>query len=131
MIIPTASRGKQRNTQPIYPHEEIQVNTVANPEPLGLSSESRSNYFSILCDRYSKAFKLIGIQDKLIDACIDGIELLVSRISNNKRNLRKISHIRTDAGNQEFKKDERQSVTFARIKKYTHKIKTHRNVGGI
>ena len=36
MIIPVASRGKQRNTQSIYLLEEIQVETVPNLEPLRL-----------------------------------------------------------------------------------------------
>ena len=57
--IPAASRGKLRYTQPTYPLEEIQVDTVPNPEPLGLSSESKYNYFLILCDRYSRTFRLI------------------------------------------------------------------------
>jgi len=104
MTIPAASRGKIRNSQPTSPLEEIQIDTVPNPEPLGLSSESRYNYFLILCDRFSRTFRLIGIQDKSTDACIDGIELLTSRIPNNKRKIRKISHIRTDAGS-EFRSD--------------------------
>ena len=54
------------------PLDEIQVDTVPNPEPLGLSPESRYNYFLILCDRFSRTFRLIGIQDKSTDACIDG-----------------------------------------------------------
>ena len=73
--------------EPTSPLEEKQVDTVPNPEPLGLSPESRYNYFLILCDRYSRTFRLIGIQDKSTNACIDGIELLTSRIPNNKKNL--------------------------------------------
>ena len=61
MTISAASRGEQRKTQPTYPLEEIQVNTVPNPEPFGLLSKSRYNYFLILCDRYSTTFRLIGI----------------------------------------------------------------------
>ena len=53
-----------------------------------------------MCDRYSRSFRLIGIQDKSNDACIDGIEVLVSRIPNNKRKLKKISNIRIDAGSE-------------------------------
>ena len=83
VTIPVASRGKKRNTQPTYPLEEIQVNTVSNPEPLGLLSESRYNYFLILYDRYSRTFRLIGRQDTSTDTCIDGIELLVSRTLEN------------------------------------------------
>ena len=50
MTIPAASRGKTRNSQPVSPLDEIQVDTVPNPEPLGLSTESKYNYFLILCD---------------------------------------------------------------------------------
>ena len=90
--------------EPTSPLEEKQVDTVPNPEPLGLSPESRYNYFLILCERYSRTFRLIGIQDKSINACIDGIELLTSRIRHNKRKFSRISHIRTDAGS-EFRSD--------------------------
>ena len=79
MTIPAASREKTRNSYPVLPLDEIQVDTVPNPEPLGLSPGSRYNYFLIICDRFSRIFRLIGIQDKSIDACIDGIELLTSR----------------------------------------------------
>ena len=104
MTIPAASRGKPRSTQVRYPLEEIQVDTVPNPEPLGLSSESRYNYFLILCDRYSRIFRLIGIHDKTSEACIDGIELLTSNIPSSPRRLRSITHIRSDAGT-EFRSD--------------------------
>ena len=104
MTIPAASRGKTRNSQPVSPLDEIQVDTVPNPEPLGLSPESKYNYFLILCDRFSRTFRLIGIQDKSTDACIDGIELLTSRFPNRTRKIRRISHIRTDAGS-EFRSD--------------------------
>ena len=87
MTIPAAARRKTRNSQPTSPLEEIQVDTVPNPESLGLSSESRYNYFLILCDRFSRIFRLIGIKDKSTDACIDGIELLISRIPNNQRKI--------------------------------------------
>ena len=41
MTIPAASKGKPRNLSPTFPLEEIQVDTVPNPEPLGISAESR------------------------------------------------------------------------------------------
>ena len=82
------------------PLDEIQVDTVPNPEPLGLSPESRYNYFLILCDRFSRTFRLIGIQDKSTDACFDGIELLTSKFPNRTRKIRRISHIGTDAGSE-------------------------------
>ena len=40
MTIPAALRGKTRNSQPVSPLEEIQVDTVPNSETLGLSPES-------------------------------------------------------------------------------------------
>ena len=60
MTILATSRGKQRTTQPIYPFEKIQVNTVLHSEPLRPSYESRYNYFIILCDRYPRTFRLAG-----------------------------------------------------------------------
>ena len=41
MTIPSHSRGKERNSVARHPLDEIQVDTVPNPEPLGLSLESR------------------------------------------------------------------------------------------
>ena len=90
--------------EPTSPLDEKQVYTVPNPEHLGLSPESRYNYFLILCERYSRTFRLIGSQDKSINACIDGIELLTSRIRHNKRKFSRISHILTDAVS-EFRSD--------------------------
>ena len=52
MSIPSSSRGKKRNSEVHAPLEEIQVDTVPNPEPLGISTDSRFNYYLILCDRY-------------------------------------------------------------------------------
>ncbi len=93
MTIPAASRQKLRNTSPTFPLEEIQVDTVPNLEPQGISTESKYNYFLILCDRFSRTFNLIGIQDKSSEACIDGIELLLSRLPNNNKIVNRISHI--------------------------------------
>ena len=104
MTTPAISKGKTRSSQPMSPLGKIQVDTVPNPEPLGLSPESRYNYFLILCDRFSRTFSLICIQDKSTDACIDGIELLTSIFPNRNRKIRRISHIRTDAGS-EFRSD--------------------------
>ena len=72
MTIPAVSRGESRSTFPTFPLEEIQVETVPNPEPQGIYIESRFDYF-LLCDRFSRTFRLIGIQDKSSEACIDGI----------------------------------------------------------
>ena len=78
--------------------------TLYHPEPQGISTESKFNFCFILCDRFSRTFRLIGIQDKSSEACIDGIELLLSRLPNNNKIVNKISHIRSDAGT-EFRSD--------------------------
>lgn len=103
-LIPAASRGKLRLVNTRYPLEEIQVDIVPNRESLGLSTESRYNYFRILCERYSKIFCLIGIQDKSSEACVDGIELLKSNIPTQTRKIRTTTHRRTDAWS-EFRSD--------------------------
>ena len=78
--------------------------TVPNPEPIGISNESKINYFLILCDRYSRIFRAIGLKDKSSEACIDGIEQLISNFPCLERNLKIIHHIRSDAGS-EFRSD--------------------------
>ena len=104
MTIPVSSRGKSRTTIPTFHLEEIHVETVPNPEPQGVSTESRYNYFLILYDRSSRTFRLIGIQDKSSEACIDGIEQIISRIPNDRTRINRISHIWSDAVS-EFKSD--------------------------
>ena len=94
MTISAASRGKTRNSHPVSPLEEIQVGTGPNPEPLGLSSESKNYYFLILCDRFSRTFRLIGIQDKSTDACIDvrgSIPSIHASVDLTYRNTRQIN----------------------------------------
>ena len=54
--IPHRARVKTRNSTPKTFLEEIQVDTVPNPEPLGVSSETRAKFFLIFCDRYSRIF---------------------------------------------------------------------------
>ena len=66
--------------------------------------ESQFNYFLILCDRYSRIFRTIGIRDKASEACIDGIEQLISTFPTLSKSIKKISHIRSDAG-LEFQTD--------------------------
>ena len=73
------------------------VDTVQNPEPNGLYLESKFNYFLILCDRYSRIFRTIGMSDKTLEAYIGGIEQLISNFSTFDKNLKKISHVRLDA----------------------------------
>ena len=105
MSIPSSSRGKKRESQVHTLLEEIQVDTVPNPEPIGISTDSRFNYYLILCDRYSRIFRSIGIKDKSSEACIDGIEQIISNIPQLKNKLPKnIVHIRSDFGS-EFRSD--------------------------
>ena len=104
MTIPSHVRGKEKRSVIRRPLDEIQVDTVPNPEPNGLSFESRYAYFLILCDRFSRVFRLIGIRDKSSEACIDGKELLTSSIPTKERTIKYISHIRSDAGS-EFRSD--------------------------
>ena len=98
MTIPAHARGKERNSIIWIPLEEIQVDTVSNPEPNRISMESKFNYFLILCDRYSRIFRTIDITDKTSEACIDGIEQLISKFPGLSKSIKKISHIRSDAG---------------------------------
>ena len=43
MSAPSSARGKKRESQVHYPSEEKQVDTVPNPEPIGISTDSRFN----------------------------------------------------------------------------------------
>ena len=104
MSIPAASRRKHRTSHVFKPLEEIQVDTVPNPEPLGLSSESRYGYYLIFCDRYSRIFRACGIRDKTTDACIDGINLILSSLPIQNKHISHLTHIRSDAGS-EFRSD--------------------------
>ena len=74
MTISAHARGKERNSIIWKPLEQIQVDTVPNPEPSGISMESKFNYFWILCERYSRIFRAIGTRDKTSEVCIDDIE---------------------------------------------------------
>ena len=104
MTIPANARGSSRTSQVSKPLDEIQVDTVPNPEPMGLSADTRFNYFLIFCDRYSQIFRLCGIRDKSTEACIDGIELIISNLSLHQRKSHTIKHVRSDAGS-EFRSD--------------------------
>ena len=46
--IPSSSRGKKRKSEASFPLEEIHVDTVPNPEPIGMSANSGFNYHLIL-----------------------------------------------------------------------------------
>ena len=98
MTMPSYFRGKERSIFVRHPLDEIQINTVPNPEPLGLSLELQYGYFLIICDRYSLIFRLIGIRDRLSDACIDGIELLTSNIPTKERRIWSINDMRSNSG---------------------------------
>ena len=56
MTIPAHARGKLRTSIVLKPLDEIQVDTVPNPEPMGLSADTRFKYFLIFCDCYSRTF---------------------------------------------------------------------------
>ena len=101
-----ASRRKTRSSTANSPLDEIQVDTVPNPEPLGFNSESRHNYFLIMCDRYSQIFRLMDMKDKSSEVCIDAIEQIISNFPNNssKDKIKEIKHVRSDAG-MEFRSD--------------------------
>ena len=86
MSIPWRSRGKKREPQVHNPLEEIQVDTVPSPESIGISTDSRFNYYLILCDRYSRIFRSIGLKDKSSEARIDGIEQIFLIFHNWKTN---------------------------------------------
>ena len=98
MSIPAHSRTKSRQSIVNKPLEEIQVDTVPNREPIGISNESKVIYFLILCDRYSRIFRAIGLKDKSSEACIDVIEQLISNFLYLETNLKRSNHIRSDAG---------------------------------
>ena len=90
MTIPAASRGKPRHTTVHDALDEIQVDTVPNPEPMGLSAESRYNYFFMMIDRFSCTFRICGIQDKSSEACIDATELIISQLNSTSRRIKSI-----------------------------------------
>ena len=98
MSIPAHARGKARESRVQRPLDKIQVDTVPNTESMGLSADTRFNYFLILCDRFSRTFRICEIRDKTTDACIDGIKLIISTIPGTNRQLRSIQHICSDAG---------------------------------
>ena len=104
MSIPAHARGKARESRVQRPLDEILVDTVPNPEPMGLLADNRFNYFLILCDRFSSTFRICGIRDKTTDTCIDGIELIISTMPGTNRQPRSIQHIHSDAGT-EFRSD--------------------------
>ena len=56
MTIPAHARGKLQISIISKPLDEIQVDTVPNPEPMDLSADTRFNYFLIFCDRYLDYF---------------------------------------------------------------------------
>ena len=118
MIIPAHVRDKIRESKVYKLLDEIQIDTVPNPEHMGLSADTRFNYFLILCDRFSRIFGIYGKRDKTTDACIDGIELIISTMPGTSRQPFSIQHICSDTGT-EF-----QSDTF---RKWCSKNKIHFN----
>ena len=63
------------------------MDIVPNPEPIGISTDSRFNYNLILCDRYSRIFRSICVKDKSSEVCIDGIKQIISNIPQLKDKL--------------------------------------------
>ena len=98
--IPHAARSKTRTSTPKSFLEEIQVDTVPNPEPLGVSAETRYKFFLIFCDRYSRIFRISGMKDKTSLECAKAIEGILSRIPNSTSTAKDITHIRSDTGTE-------------------------------
>ena len=92
-----APEGRKESHKYYFPPEEIQDDTVPNPEPICFSSDSRFNYCLISCDRYARNFRSIGIKDKSSGACIDGIEQIIFNILHLRdKSPKSIVHIKND-----------------------------------
>ena len=105
MTIPSRSRGNKWNSNVSNPLDEIQIDTVPSPEPVEVPSEFSFNYFLTICDRYSRMVRLIGIRNKITEACIDGLKQIISNILGLRIKFSKnITHIMTDLGS-EFRLD--------------------------
>ena len=100
MAIPAHTRTKSRKSDINKPLEEIQVDTVPNQEAIGILTESRFNYFPILCDRYSRIFRVIGLKDESSEAYIDRIEQTIANFLCFTRHLKSINHIRLGVGSE-------------------------------
>ena len=100
-----AARSKTRSSTPKSFLEEIQVDTVPNPEPLGVCAETKHKYLLIFCDRYSRIFRVIGMKDKSSLQCASAIETILSRIPNSNKTAKDITYLRSDAGT-EFRSNE-------------------------
>ena len=98
--IPHAARSKTRTSTSKSFLEEIQVDTIPNPEPLGVSAETRYKFFLTFCDRYSRIFRIAGMKDRSSLECASAIECILSRIPNSTLTPKDITHIRSDAGTE-------------------------------
>lgn len=103
--IPHKARVKTRTSTPKSFLEEVQVDTVLNPEPLGVSNESRAKFFLTFCDRYSRIFRIAPMKDRTSLECASAIESILSRIPNSNSTPKDITYIRSDAGT-EFRSNE-------------------------
>ena len=56
MSIPVYTRGKVRESRVQNPPCGVKMDRNPNPEPMGLSVDTRFNYFLILCDRFLHSF---------------------------------------------------------------------------
>ena len=93
-------QGKRHTSHIFSPLDEIYVDTVPNLEPLGLSSKSRYWHNLIFHNRYFRIFRLCGIRDKTTDACIDGINLIISSIPLKNKHISHVTHICSDSGSE-------------------------------
>ena len=100
MTIRTTSRNKTRSNICKSFLEEIQIDTVPNPEPLGISSETRCNNFLIFCDLFSRIFRIAALRDKSSKECAKGIEQILSKILHSTYTPKYVTYIRSDAGTE-------------------------------
>ena len=73
---------------------------MPNPEPLGVSSETRAKFFLIFCNRYSRIFRIAPMKDKTLLECAKAIEGILSRIPNSTSTEKDITYLRSDAGTE-------------------------------
>ena len=130
MTIPATSSGKLQQSIVRGILDEIQVDTVPHPEPMGVSHDSRYIYVLILCDQYSRISRICGICDKSTDVCIDGIELLLSSFPSPQRKPKFICHICSDAGT-EFRSDTFRKWCSKNKIKFTTAAPKHQEQNGL
>lgn len=98
MIIPHAARSKNLTSTQKASLEEIQIDMVPDPEPLGVSLETHFKFFLIFYDRHSRIFCIARMKDKSSSECSKAIEGIISKIPNSTLTAKDITHIRKDTG---------------------------------